>query len=100
MSENRRSSNEAPLKDIIDKLMRAYGLEHRMKEMDVINAWPEMMGTAVANRTKELKIREKVLYVVMDSAVMRDELQHGKQIIIERVNERAGFQLITDICFG
>ena len=100
MNDNRRSSNDAPLKDIIDRLMKAYGLDKRMKEMDVISAWPELMGTAVANRTKELKIRDKVLYVVMDSSVMRDELQHGKQIIIERVNERAGYEMITDIWFG
>jgi hypothetical protein len=31
---------------------------------------------------------------------MREELQHGKQIIILRVNEKAGFELITDIYFG
>jgi predicted nucleic acid-binding Zn ribbon protein len=100
MSDHRRFSNDAPLKDIIDKLMKAYGLEHRMKEMDVINAWPDLMGAAVAHRTKELKIKEKVLYVWMDSSVMRDELQHGKQIIIDRVNQKAGYEMITDIWFG
>jgi hypothetical protein len=30
---------------------------------------------------------------------MRDELQHGKQIIIQRVNETAGSKLIHDIWF-
>lgn len=100
MSDSRRSSNDAPLKVIIDRLMKAYGLESRMKEMDVINAWPDLMGTAVANRTKELKIRGKILYVVMDSSVMRDELHHGKQIIIDRVNAFAGCEMITDIWFS
>jgi hypothetical protein len=31
---------------------------------------------------------------------MRDELQHGKQIIILRLNEKAGFQMIEDVWFG
>jgi predicted nucleic acid-binding Zn ribbon protein len=100
MNEQKRSSNEAPLGEIIDKLMRAYGLDHKMKELDVIAAWSDLMGPAVANRTKDIQIRNGILYLVMDSAVMRDELQHGKQVIILRVNEKAGYGLIKDVWFG
>lgn len=100
MDEIKRSSNETPLSEVIDKLLRAYRLDGKMKELDVIDAWPEMMGIAVANRTKEISIRNKVLYLTMDSSVMRDELSYGKQIIIQRINEKAGFEMITDVWFG
>lgn len=100
MDEIKRSSNETPLSEVIDKLLRAYRLDGKMKELDVIEAWPEMMGIAVANRTKEITIRNKVLYLAMDSSVMRDELAYGKQIIIQRINEKAGFEMITDVWFG
>jgi hypothetical protein len=100
MNEQKRSSNESPLGEIIEKLMRAYGLDHKMKELDVIAAWPELMGPAVANRTKDIQIRNGILYLSMDSSVMRDELQHGKQIIIQRVNEIAGMAIIKDVWFG
>ena len=97
MDEVRRTSNETPLGQVIDKLMKAYRLDGKLKELDVLEAWPEMMGIAVANRTKELFIKNKVLHIHLDSSVMRDELAHGKQIIIQRVNEKAGFEMITDI---
>ncbi len=100
MSEYKRDSNEAPLKDVIDKLLKAYRLDGKMKEMDVLAAWPEMMGIAVSNRTKELLIRNKTLIVKMDSSVLRDELSHGKQVIIQRVNQEAGFEIINDVWFG
>lgn len=100
MSEYKRDSNEAPLKDVIDKLLKAYRLDGKMKEMDVLAAWPEMMGIAVSNRTKELFIRNKTLIVKMDSSVLRDELSHGKQVIIQRVNQEAGFEIINDVWFG
>jgi hypothetical protein len=100
MNEFKRNSNEAPLGDIIEKLMRAYGLENKMKEYDLIAAWPELMGPAVANRTTEIRIQNKILILKLDSSVMRDELQHGKQIIIHRLNEKAGFEMIQDIWFG
>ena len=100
MSDLKRTSNEAPLKEVIDRWLKAYRLDGKMKELDVINAWPEMMGTAVAHRTREISIKNKTLYLKMDSSVMRDELAHGKQVIIQRVNETAGCELITDVWFG
>jgi len=100
MSEYKRNSNETPLSEVIDKLMRAYRLDGKMKELDILEAWPEMMGIAVSNRTKNITIKNKTLYLTMDSSVMRDELLHGKQIIIQRINEKAGFEMINDVWFG
>lgn len=98
--DNRRSSEKEPLKDLIDKFLKAYSLEGKMKEYDIIAAWPELMGPAVAHRTKEIHIQNQTLYLKIDSAVMREELLNGKQIIIERVNQEAGCQLIHDIWFS
>ena len=100
MNETKRTSDEAPLKEVIDRWLKAYRLDGKMKEMDIINAWPDMMGTAVAHRTRELTIKNQTLYLKMDSAVMREELSHGRQVIIERINQKAGFQIITDVWFG
>lgn len=100
MSDLKRTSNEAPLKEVIDRWLKAYGLDGKMKELDVINAWPELMGPAVANRTKDIRIKNKTLYLTLDSSVMRDELANGKSIIIHRINEKVGFEIINDIWFG
>jgi len=100
MSDLKRTSNEAPLKEVIDRWLKAYKLDGKMKEIEVVNAWPELMGTAVAHRTKEISIRNKTLYLKMESSVMRDELAHGKSIILQRVNEHAGIEIINDIWFA
>lgn len=99
-NENKRTSNEAPLKEAIDRFLRAYQLDGKMKEIDVINAWPELMGIAVANRTQSISIKNGILHLKMDSAVMREELLHGKSIIIQRINEKAGFDMIREVWFG
>lgn len=100
MSDLKRTSNEAPLKEVVDRWLKAYGFEGKMKEMDVIAAWPELMGVAVANRTTSISIKDKKLILKMDSSVMRDELAHGKSIIIQRLNEYAGREIIIDVWFG
>ena len=99
MKKKFRKSDEQPLGQVIDKILKAYGLDKKIEELNVINAWPEMMGLAVSNRTNDLKIINKVLIVSLDSAVMREELSNGKQIIIERVNQFAQKEIITDVWF-
>lgn len=99
MNDFKRYSKETSLKDLIDRFLKANRLDGKMKEMDVINNWSEMMGVAIANRTESLRIHNRILYIKMNSSVMRDELAHGKQIIIHRVNEFAGETIIDDIWF-
>lgn len=100
LNENKRTANQSTIGELIDKLMKAYRLDGKLKEIDVLESWGEMMGLAVANRTKNIQIKNKTLYLTMDSAVMRDELSYGKTIIIERVNQKAGFEMINDVFFG
>ena len=94
-----RDSDEKPLGQIVGKIMKAYGLEKRMKEMDILKGWSEMRGVAVANRTTNLRINDRILYISIDSAVMREELLNGKQIILHRVNDFAGERIIDDVWF-
>lgn len=100
MNEKERSMHHTSLGDAIDKLMKAYRLDGKLKEIEVLNKWEEMMGRAVFLRTKNIFIKNRILHLQLDSSVMRDELFHGKTVIIQRVNETAGFEMITDIWFS
>lgn len=100
MNENQRLENKTTLGDAIDKIMKAYGLDHKMKEINVLSKWEEMMGRAVFLRTKNIFIKHQVLHLQLDSSVMRDELLNGKSIIIQRVNETAGYEMINDVWFS
>ena len=95
-----RTFKDQAIKDIIGKFIKSYGLEGKMKEMDVVSAWPKLMGPAVAHRTKDIYIKNQVLYISIDSAVMREELLNGKQIIIERINQFAEKEIIKNVWFN
>lgn len=97
MNDKKRNKHDQAIGDIIDKMFKAYGLSDKMKEMEIVNGWEDLMGKAVANRTDKVFISNKVLHVKLNSSVMRDELSYGKKVIIERVNERAGEELINDV---
>lgn len=91
--------NESTLGEAIERLLKAYRMDGKMKELDVISSWEELMGKAIALRTTNIFIKEGILHLTISSSVMRDELKYGKQVIIERVNQKAGTKLINDILF-
>ncbi len=55
------------------------------------------MGVAIANRTKELYIRQKKLFVRVESSVIKNELMMMRSQIIEKMNEQAGGEVIVEI---
>ncbi|MCE3296264.1 MAG: hypothetical protein K0R65_1978 [Crocinitomicaceae bacterium] len=100
MDENKRTSNGTSLGDAITQIMKAYRLDGKLKEIEILSKWDELMGRAVSLRTKNIRIQNKILYLELDSSVMRDELLNGKSIIIQRINKEAGFEMIRDVWFG
>ncbi|MFI5204460.1 MAG: DUF721 domain-containing protein [Flavobacteriales bacterium] len=95
-----KKNNQQSLAQVIEKVINSYKLGDKMKEMDLIKAWEEVMGKAVATRTREITVRNKILYLRLNSAPLREELMHSKKQLITILNEKAGAQLIEDIHFS
>ncbi|MFK8046470.1 MAG: DUF721 domain-containing protein [Crocinitomicaceae bacterium] len=85
------------MKEAIDSYLRASGLDSVYKEKVVLSKWEELMGKPIALRTDYVTIKEKTLYIEMNSAVMRDELFKRKSQLIEIINKEAGFEMVNSV---
>ncbi len=94
-----RKPNDITLKEAITKLLSVYRLKGKYDETGVVAHWPELMGTAVANRTTQIYVNQKKLFVRIESAVIKNELLMVRTGIIQKLNERAGAEVITEIIF-
>ena len=92
-------SNDKPLKEAIEQLLNVYKLRRKFDETSLIAAWPELMGRAVANRTSQLYIRERKLFIRIESSVLKKELMMIRSEIVKRMNERAGSSVLDEIVF-
>lgn len=92
-----KKTNDKSLKEAIEQLLQVYKLRRRFDETSLIAAWPDLMGTAIANRTKEIYIRDKKLFLRVESSVIKNELVMMRSQIIDKMNERAGGQVVEDI---
>ena len=69
-----RKPNDITLKQAIDKLLNHYKLRGKFDETGIVAMWPEIMGTAVANRTKQIYVHQRKLFVRIESSVVKNEL--------------------------
>ncbi|GAA4320661.1 hypothetical protein GCM10023149_20060 [Mucilaginibacter gynuensis] len=94
-----RKANDKSLKEAIEQMLQVYKLKRKYDETSVVANWPQLVGTSVANRTKELFINNKKLFLRIESSVIKNELMSIRSQIIEKINGEAGTVLIEDIVF-
>ena len=92
-------TNDKSLKDAIEQMMNVYKIKRKYDETGIIAHWPEIVGKSVANRTKELFISDKKLFLRIESSVIRNELMSIRSQIISKINAEAKSVLVEDIVF-
>jgi hypothetical protein len=55
------------------------------------------MGRAISARTSKLYFRDGILYVHLNSSVVRNELSMIKEAVRERLNSAAGSEIVKEI---
>ncbi len=91
--------NEYSLKEVIEQLIKAYRMEAKLDETQLIGSWEKVVGGIFAKHTEHLSIKNKILFVKMDSAVLRSELVMARSKLVEMLNKESGKKVIEDIVF-
>ena len=94
-----RKTNDKTLKEALEQMLKVYKIKRRFDETAVAAHWPNLVGKAVANRTKEIYIHQKKLFLRIESSVIKNELMMMRAQIIEKINTEAETELINDIIF-
>nr|WP_294792302.1 DUF721 domain-containing protein [uncultured Mucilaginibacter sp.] len=94
-----RKTNDKSLKEAFEQMLKVYKIKRRFDETAVVAHWPNFVGKSVANRTKELYIHDRKLFLRIESSVIKNELLLMRAQIIEKINAEAGDELINDIIF-
>lgn len=90
-------SEEKPLKQLIDKLLRAYGYQNQLDEIELIKFYEEAVGVMYMKHTQRVYFKDKKLFVKLDSAALKQELNYSKEAIIHKLNQRMGKKIIYEI---
>ncbi|HHU33683.1 MAG TPA: DUF721 domain-containing protein [Bacteroidetes bacterium] len=92
-----RRSKTISIAEALSDYIKEMNFEGKINEMGVINSWESIVGKSIAIHTKKLYIKSGVLYVHLNSSVVRNELHMLKQPLMRKINEKAGSEVINDI---
>jgi len=82
------------LRDIFEDNTEMY---EKILEIRIKRAWGEVLGSMVLQYTRNLYVKDKVLYVSLSSSVLRSELLLCREKLIKSLNEYARSTVIRDI---
>lgn len=94
-----RRNNTEQIGNLLRKFMREEGLETPLNEQRLITAWKEVLGPSIASYTSNIYIKNQILYVHLTSAVLREELMMGRELLVRNLNRYVGATVINNIIF-
>jgi hypothetical protein len=93
----KRLNSQSSVGDVLKQIIQVNKLQPGMDQIDVKEAWLNLMGNGVNSYTKNVVLKGSILYVELNSAVLREELSHGKSKIIRMINEELRRDVVRDV---
>lgn len=82
------------LRDIFEDNTKLY---EKILEIRIQRAWGEVLGPMVMQYTRNIYVKDHVLFVSLTSSVLRSELTLCRERLVKSLNEYAGSAVIRDI---
>lgn len=80
-------------------MLDTYKLRGKFDEKKLINSWETMMGKPIAKRTEKMYIKDKVLFVKLNSAPLRQELTMSKNKVLDILHRDFDKDMVIDVLF-
>ncbi len=85
--------------EIIDNLLRQERLDTKLNEHKALTLWPQIVGPGINRYTTGRTVKNGVLTITLSSAPLRSELMLSRSLLIKRLNEAVGGEVIKEIIF-
>ena len=94
-----RKKDATPQADAFQDLLKSYRLEDTFQEKLLLASWPTLMGKTIADRTSNLYIKDKKLFVKITSGPVKKELQLNKSKVMALIETEVGKGVVEEIIF-
>ena len=89
--------NNTDIKNLINVFLKKNRLENGLLDLEVKKVWFEVMDNGIANYTRDVNLKNKTLYVKLNSPALREELSYGKEKLINIINQKFKKEIINKI---
>lgn len=92
-----RKKNSQKIGDVIQEYLKALKIDDKLKEVQLIKSWDEIVGKTIARSTNNIYIKNRKLFVNLNSSVIRNELFMLREGLLKALNDKAGEKVIDEI---
>lgn len=83
--------------DALSGFLKSARWKARIDEIRLKGEWEKIMGNTIAKYTRDVSLKEGILYISSDVAPLKQELQFGKAQIIANINEHFKEQIVKEV---
>lgn len=83
--------------DALQQFFKSARWESKMNELRLQSHWEEIMGKTIAKYTRNVYLKEGVLFITTDVAPLKHELQIGKDQIMSNINTFFKLELVKSV---
>ena len=91
------NGNEHSLKEVIKELFKTYHIDSKVYEVQIKEIWEKAMGKTIARYTTDLKLKDGILTIYLNSAPLRQDLGYNRDSILTRINEEFGERVVREV---
>ena len=73
--------------EILPRVLELMGLEDKFEEARLLKGWAEVVGAAIAKKSRARSLRDGILYIEVENSVWMQELWFRQKQIIERIKK-------------
>lgn len=81
------------LKRFLDKSR----LKPAIQSMQIEDHWEKIMGITIAKFTDKIEVKNGTLFIYTQIAPLKNELVFQKELIIQRINESLGENIVREV---
>tara|TARA_A100001015_G_scaffold237953_1_gene270714 strand:+ start:3618 stop:3920 length:303 start_codon:yes stop_codon:yes gene_type:complete len=82
---------------VLDEIIQSKALNNGITNARINELWFELMGNNIFNYTEKISLKGKTLFVSLNNAALREELNYGKERIKKMINDQLGKETIGKV---
>jgi predicted nucleic acid-binding Zn ribbon protein len=90
-------SDAVHISKAIQDLLKTQHLKPKFDEASVVVSWERIVGKSISKRTRRIYIRDKVLFVELQSPSLKHDLSYSKAQILEKLSKEFGDGVVREI---
>ena len=97
MKSPKRKFEPQSLCKVLDEIVHSKALKTGITNARINELWYELMGKHMTHYTEKVLLKGNTLFVSINNAALREELNYGKEKIREMMNEQLGGEVLKKI---